>query len=74
MAEARSTCTPNHFGGPTAITLPNSGLSVNCSTRLVQFPGFDGTSLVPDIPVSFTVSDYLAERDPALAAILSRTR
>jgi hypothetical protein len=65
---------PNHFGSPTTIALPNSGLSVNCSTRVIQFPGFDGVSLVPDIPVSFTVSDYLAERDPAVAAILSRTR
>jgi hypothetical protein len=65
---------PNHFGSPTTIILPNSGLFVNCSTRVIQFPGFDGTSLVPDIPVNFTVSDYLAERDPALVAILSRAR
>ena len=63
---------PNHFGGPTTLLMPNSGLQVSCSTMLVQFPGFDGSTLPPDVPVALTLNDYLAERDPALAAILTR--
>ena len=34
--------------------------------------GFDGSTLPPDVPVALTLDDYLAERDPALAAILTR--
>jgi hypothetical protein len=62
---------PNFFGSPTSLQLPNSALQVSCSTATVRNTGFDGPTLVPDIPVRLTASDYLAERDPALATILA---
>jgi hypothetical protein len=63
---------PNHFGGPTTLVAPTSLLQISCSTIVVQFPGFDGPTLDVDVPAPLTFADFMAERDPALAAVQSR--
>lgn len=63
----------NHFGDPTSIDLPNSGMQLDVSNRYWQFSTSDDES--PTIPVRypapFSSDDYFAGKDPALDAILA---
>jgi uncharacterized protein (TIGR03437 family) len=64
---------PNHFGNPAAFTLPNSGVTVNCSTiRFNYRPGDDRDSLMPDVEVSVSSADYFARHDPVLLAAIEQ--
>ncbi len=62
---------PNSPGDPAHVTLPASGLVVRIST--VYWQGSDPRDprefIAPDLPAMPTWADWLAHRDPALAAI-----
>jgi hypothetical protein len=62
---------PNSPGDPAHVTLPASGLVVRISTVLWQGsdPRDPRTFIAPDLPALPTFADWLAHRDPALAAI-----
>jgi hypothetical protein len=62
---------PNSPGDPTHVTLPASGLVVRISTVLWQGsdPRDPRAFIAPDLPAMPTWADWLAHRDPALAAI-----
>jgi hypothetical protein len=62
---------PNSPGDPAHVTLPASGLVVRISTVLWQGsdPRDPRAFIAPDLPVLPTFADWLAHRDPALAAI-----
>jgi hypothetical protein len=64
---------PNVYGDPRAVTLPNSKIVVNVSSRYWQKSTADDTRLwiEPDIPVTFSSADFFNGRDPSLEAILS---
>lgn len=62
---------PNSYGEVLSFTLPNSGLIVNYSVKFFQTVPGDPPSLMPDLLVELSVDDYLAGRDPVLAAILA---
>jgi hypothetical protein len=63
---------PNHYGDAARIVLPHSGLSVFASTLYWQDSSPQDTRpwIAPHLPVAMTREDYLANRDPALEAIL----
>src|ERR1035441_9111600 len=59
------------FGNTVQFGLPNSGLSVTCSTQFfIAYPGYTGNSLRPDVPVPMSSADYFARQDPFLLAAL----
>jgi hypothetical protein len=60
---------PNHFGEVKKIKLPNSGLSVNYSTKYFKYMEEDPDSLMPDINVEMTFNDFASGKDPMLDAI-----
>ncbi len=61
----------NSYGDPVAITLPNSHLTVGMAS--VWWQDFDErdkrTETDPELAAPLTLADYVANRDPALAAI-----
>jgi len=63
---------PNAPGQVQSVRLPNSQVMVNISTRMwSRFPEEgDQEALLPDLPVSFGVEDYQAQRDPFLEKAL----
>jgi len=64
---------PSLYGNPTDETLPYSGLVVSVATQLYQPVSGDARlEIEPDLPVSLTLADFLAGRDPALEAIEAR--
>jgi hypothetical protein len=64
---------PNHFGDAAPVVLPHSGLTVYASTLYWQdaMPWDDRPWIEPHIPARLTREVYLANRDPALEAILA---
>jgi hypothetical protein len=62
---------PNSYGEVRTLTLPNSGLRVNYSTRYFSFPNLPPGSLLPDVTVPVYSSDYFARQDPFVAAVLA---
>lgn len=61
---------PALFGDPEDVRLAWSGLVVSVATELFQpVAGDDRLELPVDLPVPTTLADFLAGRDPALAAI-----
>lgn len=61
---------PNHFGNVRTFTLPRSGLTVQYSTqRFDLVSDGDPSSLMPDVPIDLTASDYFAGRDPVMLHI-----
>jgi hypothetical protein len=62
--------TPSSYGNIVYITLPNSGLSVSCSTMYFRYSNYTGNSLLPDVPVSMSSADYFGRSDPFLTAAL----
>jgi len=64
---------PNGYGNVAYFRLPNSGLTVNYSTKqIVQRPNDYSDSVAPDIPVAISPADYFARHDPVLMAALTR--
>jgi uncharacterized protein (TIGR03437 family) len=64
---------PNSYGEIQTLTLPNSQLVVNYSTRYFSFPGYPAGPLIPDVAVPFYAGDWFARHDPFLAAVLAGT-
>ena len=62
---------PNSWGNYSVVTLPNSGLQVNVSTKYFSNPDFPGEALEPDIAVSFGPADWFGRHDPFLAQALA---
>jgi hypothetical protein len=60
---------PNHFGEVKKFKLPYSGLSVSYSTKYFKYLDEDPNSLMPDIAVETTFSDFASGKDPVLDAI-----
>jgi C-terminal processing protease CtpA/Prc len=61
---------PNGYGEVRQITLPNSGLKMQYSTRFFHMVKDDPPALEPDILATRSLEDALAGRDPALEAAL----
>lgn len=61
----------DHNGEIRIFALPATGLAVQHATRHFAFPGYTGPALAPDLAVDLTSADYLAGRDPVLAAALA---
>lgn len=66
---------PNHYGDPRPIRLPNSGLELQASTIFWQNslppPLERRDSTTPDVAAPFTIDALTSGRDPALEAILA---
>jgi len=67
---------PNHYGDATPIVLPHSGLSVYASTLYWQesWPYDNRPWTAPNLPAPLTYAAALANRDPAMEAILAYDR
>jgi len=63
---------PNHFGETKTFTLPNSGMTIQHSTRYFKEQEKDEDSLYPDVRVDVRAADYGAGRDPVLEEALRR--
>ncbi|MCK4548754.1 MAG: tetratricopeptide repeat protein [Candidatus Krumholzibacteria bacterium] len=63
---------PFFCGGPQPITLPNSGLEFLVSRHYNRCSLFDDGRkwIMPDLPVEYTMKDYLEGRDPMMDAVL----
>jgi len=66
---------PNHYGENADILLPQSGLRCTASALWWQYsaPHDDRPWIVPDLPAPLWSTDYAANRDPAMEAILHFT-
>jgi uncharacterized protein (TIGR03437 family) len=62
---------PNSYGEVKTLTLPNSQLVVNYSSRYFSFPGYPAGALMPDVATPIYSSDWFARHDPFLAAALA---
>jgi tetratricopeptide repeat protein len=65
--------TPNHYGDPVAVTLPNSRLTIRVSTLWWQdlSPTDTRPATLPQIAVEPSFADYRDNRDPVLEAVTS---
>ncbi|MFC2167288.1 peptidase S41, partial [Acidobacteriota bacterium] len=63
---------PNHFGEVKQFILPNSKLIISYSTKYFTSSKRDTDSFYPDVSISLSLDDYLANKDPALEWILNR--
>ena len=63
---------PNHYGDPRPITLPNSRIVVRASTLWWQdvHPADTRTATRPQLTLDVSSADYFAGRDPVLDAVL----
>ena len=61
---------PNHYGQVETFALPYSKLRIRHSTKHFHFSKEDSPSLIPDIQVDVSSSDYFSGKDPVLQAIL----
>jgi hypothetical protein len=65
---------PNQFGEVKRATLPNSNLALYYPVKYFHpLQDADPESVVPDIPVSLTLEDFLAGRDPVLETAISNS-
>jgi hypothetical protein len=63
---------PNHFGEIQHFDLPHFDLRVSYSTkRFETMPSGEARTLMPDVPVRWSINDYIAGIDPAYAAVLA---
>ena len=60
---------PNHYGEVQKFKLPNSGLSVNYSTKYFKYLEEDPDSLMPDIAIETTFNNFASGKDPMLDAV-----
>lgn len=67
---------PNHYGDAAPIVLPHSGLPVYASTFYWQesWPWDTRPWTAPNLPAALTYADVLANRDPAMDAVLRYDR
>ena len=66
---------PNSYGEVRTLTLPNSQVIVQYSTKFFRLDGRgDPMTVEPDVKVTQTVADFLAGRDPVLERALSAGR
>ena len=65
----------NHFGDSQTIFLPNSGIMLSLSTREWSFiPELTDKSILPDIRVSYSSSEYFKQEDPWLRALVTKNK
>jgi hypothetical protein len=62
---------PSSYGEIKTLTLPNSKLVVQYTTKWFGSKTDDTLALEPDIPAPYSLADVIAGRDPALAAAIS---
>ncbi|MEQ1701751.1 MAG: S41 family peptidase [Ilumatobacteraceae bacterium] len=64
---------PNLFGNPRPLTLPNSGIVVEVSSKYFEVGGPDDhrDAIMPDVVATSGLDDLLAGRDPVLDAALA---
>lgn len=61
----------NGYGELQSFDLPHMPITVFYSTKYFELvPGYEGSSLLPDVSVETTLSDYLAGRDGVVKAVL----
>jgi hypothetical protein len=60
---------PNSFGELTRLTLPNSGIELDVSTKRFEIVDGDPPGLAPDRTVLTTFEDHFRGRDPVLEAV-----
>lgn len=67
---------PIHYGDSRKIKLPHSGVTIRVSTLYWQPTRSDDSRewIAPNLPTPLRSSDYLANRDPAVEAILELNR
>jgi hypothetical protein len=65
---------PNHFGETRTFTLPNSGMSIQHSTKYFRMQDKDDDALYPDVRVEVRAADYGAGRDPVMEEVLRRCK
>ena len=65
--------TPGGYGEVKFLTLPNSKLVVQYTTKFSE-PGKEGGALAPDVEAPRKLADSLAGRDPALEAAIAARR
>jgi len=63
----------NGYGEVRPLTLPNSGLKMQYSTKFFHLGKDDESALKPDVLAAATLSDALAGRDPVLEAALQHS-
>jgi hypothetical protein len=63
---------PNHFGETRTFTLPNSGMTIQHSTKYFREQEKDEDALHPDVRVDLRAADYGAGRDPVMDEVLRR--
>jgi len=61
---------PNHYGEVRNLILPNSGITINYSTKYFKETEEDEPSLYPDIEIELSSTDFFTGRDPVLEAVL----
>jgi len=65
---------PNGFGEVKRATLPNSNLAVYYPTKYFRpISDADPDSIVPDVPVSLTLEDFIAGRDPIMEKAITHS-
>lgn len=64
---------PNHFGDAKSVSLPNSRIPVEISSRRWEgsLPDDARQWIEPEIPIDYTIDDFIQARDPAVDAILA---
>lgn len=64
---------PNLYANPRPLTLPNSGIVVNVSSKYYDTGGPDDQrdAVSPDVSASATLADFLAGHDPVLDAAVA---
>lgn len=60
---------PNHYAEVTSFELPNSKISISCSTSHVNKYKDDGDSVIPDKIIQVSIEDYINKKDPVLESI-----
>jgi hypothetical protein len=61
---------PSLYGNADDVTLPYSGLVISVATELFEpVVGDDRLEIPVDLPAPLSLADFLAGRDPAMAAI-----
>ncbi|MBN2414521.1 hypothetical protein JXO52_01695 [bacterium] len=63
---------PIFYGGPRFIELPNSGLpfAVAGHHTVAGMPFDNRSAIMPDVPVAYTIDDFLEGKDPVMQAAL----
>lgn len=65
---------PNHYGEVRKLTLPNSKLIVQYSTKYFNFIDTTEKSFLPDVYVNLSIDDYLNNSDAVLKKILNDSK